>query len=220
MARVFAQPDNRYSSKMRLACALLMVAIDVVAAQIADRAVGSVPSTGLVEYPCVTAAEALTNVWPRINQALGINMTDVRPRKLFGRDHSGGVKARQGRRCRQPGHRRPPLGVRDVLLADVHLDDRRAGGRGSNGWRGPPPGVAQLEPERGHRQSQRAGASAPHRDQRDLAGGVGVPFEDGRSTEPRRSCLLRTGAFVDDNARALGLPPLRDCDSTYVPSSP
>ena len=34
------------------------------------------------------------------------------------------------------------------------------------------------------------------------------------------SCLLRTGAFVDDNARALGLPPLRDCDSTYVPSSP
>lgn len=30
------------------------------------------------------------------------------------------------------------------------------------------------------------GVAAPHRDQRDLAGGVGVPFEDGRSTEPRR----------------------------------
>lgn len=38
---------------------------------------------GIVEYPYVTAADALTNVWPRINQALGINMTDVRPRKLL-----------------------------------------------------------------------------------------------------------------------------------------
>ena len=31
------------------------------------------------------------------------------------------------------------------------------------------------------------------------------------------SCLLRTGPFIDDNARQLGLPPLLDCDSTYVP---
>ena len=49
MARVFAQPDNRYSSKMRLACALLMLAIGVVVAQVADRAVGSVPSSGSSE---------------------------------------------------------------------------------------------------------------------------------------------------------------------------
>ena len=33
------------------------------------------------------------------------------------------------------------------------------------------------------------------------------------------SCLLRTGPFIDDNARALGLPPLLDCDSTYVRTS-
>ena len=30
------------------------------------------------------------------------------------------------------------------------------------------------------------------------------------------SCLLRSGPFVDDHARELGLPPLLDCDSTYV----
>jgi hypothetical protein len=30
------------------------------------------------------------------------------------------------------------------------------------------------------------------------------------------SCLLRSGPFIDDHARELGLPPLLDCDSTYV----
>ncbi len=192
---------------------------------------GPIPA-GNVEHSFVNAADALTTVWPLINQALGINMTDVQVRQLIGD-------------ATLPSFRSSGMMVYDfkiggkpfVGVANLATEDRLSAS-GTFFWQMYISMIAvpaDVDPTVGAalrlvwRSWNPSGAIASRSEQaRQLLTEIngtwqGVSEFRSRTADQQSrdvSCLLRTGAFVDDNARALGLPPLRDCDSTYVPSSP
>lgn len=192
---------------------------------------GSIPA-GSVEHPFVNAADALTNVWPRINQAVGINMTDVRPRRLLAD-------------MTLPTFRSSGMVVYDfkiggkpfVGVANLATEDRLSA-TGTFFWQMYISMIAvpaDADPTVGAalrlvwRSWNPSGAIAARNEQArqiltEINGTWQAVSEFRSRTADQQSrdvsCLLRTGAFVDDNARQLGLPPLRDCDSTYVRTGP
>ena len=191
---------------------------------------GSLPATG-VEFPFVSAIDALTQVWPRINQGAGINMTNVRLRALIGD-------------ATIPSYRSSGMMVFDYQVngrnftgvANVATEDRLSA-YSNFFWQmyisvisvpsdGDPTVGAALRLV--WRSWNPSGAIAQRSDQaRQILNEInetwkGVAEFRSRTADQQSrdvSCLLRTGPFIDDHARELGLPPLLDCDSTYVRTS-
>ena len=192
---------------------------------------GSLPA-GNVEYPFVNATDALTNVWPLINQAVGINMTDVRPRQLLAdmtlpTFRSSGMVLYDFRIGGKPF----------VGVANLATEDRLSAS-GTFFWQMYISMIAvpaDADPTVGAalrlvwRSWNPSGAIAARSEQaRQILTEIngtwqGVAEFRSRTADQQSrdvSCLLRTGPFIDDNARQLGLPPLNDCDSTYVRTTP
>ena len=191
---------------------------------------GSLPSTA-VEFPFVSAIDALEQVWPRINQGVGINMTNVRMRALIGD-------------ATIPSYRSSGMMVFDYQVngrnftgvANVATEDRLSA-YSNFFWQmyisvisvpddGDPTVGAALRLV--WRSWNPSGAIAQRSDQaRQILNEINQTWRDVAEFRSRTadqqsrdvSCLLRTGPFIDDHARELGLPPLLDCDSTYVRTS-
>lgn len=191
---------------------------------------GSLPSTA-VEFPFVSAIDALEQVWPRINQGVGINMTNVRMRALIGD-------------ATIPSYRSSGMMVFDYQVngrnftgvANVATEDRLSA-YSNFFWQmyisvisvpddGDPTVGAGLRLV--WRSWNPSGAIAQRSDQaRQILNEINQTWRDVAEFRSRTadqqsrdvSCLLRTGPFIDDHARELGLPPLLDCDSTYVRTS-
>lgn len=189
---------------------------------------GQLPG-GSVEHPFVSAIDALERVWPLINRSQGINMTDVKMRSLIGD-------------ATLPTFRSSGMMVYDYTIngvpftgvANVATEDRLSA-NGTFFWQmyissiavpddGDPTVGAALRLV--WRSWNPSGAIAQRNEQaRQILNEInqtwrGVAEFRSRTADQQSrdvSCLLRTGPFIDDNARALGLPPLLDCDSTYVP---
>ena len=192
---------------------------------------GSLPA-GNVEYPFTNAADALTNVWPRINQAVGINMTDVRPRQLLADATLPTFRSSGMVLYDFNVNGRPYVGIANLATED------RLSATSTFFWQmyismiavpadGDPTVGAALRLV--WRSWNPSGAIAARSEQaRQILTEInstwrGVAEFRSRTADQQSrdvSCLLRTGAFIDDNARQLGLPPLRDCDSTYVRTGP
>ena len=188
---------------------------------------GSLPA-GNVEYPFTNAADALTNVWPRINQAVGINMTDVRPRQLLADATLPTFRSSGMVLYDFNVNGRPYVGIANLATEDrlsttstffwqmyismiaVPADgDPTVGAALRLVWRSwNPSGAIAARSEQARQILTEINATWR---------GV-AEFRSRTADQQSRdvSCLLRTGPFIDDNARQLGLPPLRDCDSTYV----
>jgi hypothetical protein len=189
---------------------------------------GQLPQ-GSVEHPFVSAIDALEKVWPLINQGQGINMTNVKMRALIGD-------------ATLPTFRSSGMMVYDYTIngvpftgvANVATEDRLSA-NGTFFWQmyistiqvpdnGDPTVGAALRLV--WRSWNPSGAIAQRNEQaRQILNEINqtwrsvAEFRSRTADQQSRdvSCLLRTGPFIDDNARALGLPPLLDCDSTYVP---
>ncbi len=189
---------------------------------------GQLPQ-GAVEHPFVSAIDALEKVWPLINQSQGITMTNVRMRSLIGD-------------ATLPTFRSSGMMVYDYTIngvpftgvANVATEDRLSA-NGTFFWQMYISSIAV--PDNGDptvgaalrlvwRSWNPSGAIASRSEQaRQILNEInqtwrGVAEFRSRTADQQSrdvSCLLRTGPFIDDNARALGLPPLLDCDSTYVP---
>ena len=191
---------------------------------------GPLPSTSVVA-PFMSAAQALQTVWPLINQGAGIPMTNVRIRSVLA------------------DATLPTFRSSGMMLFDYTINGRSYAGVANVGvedrlssysnffWQmyisviGVP---ADGDPTVGAalrlvwRSWNPSGAIAQRNTQarqilneiNDIWKGV-AEFRSRTADQQSRdvSCLLRTGPFIDDNARALGLPPLLDCDSTYVRTS-
>lgn len=192
---------------------------------------GSLPPTA-VEFPFSSAIDALTQVWPRINQGVGIPMTDVRLRAVIAD-------------ATIPSYRSSGMMVFDYRVngraytgvANVATEDRLSA-YSNFFWQmyisvisvpadGDPTVGAALRLV--WRSWNPSGAIAQRSDQaRQVLEEINqtwkgvAEFRSRTSDQQSRdvSCLLRTGPFIDDHARELGLPPLLDCDSTYVRTTP
>jgi hypothetical protein len=183
----------------------------------------------LIEHPFVSAADALTQVWPLIYQGAGITMTNVRIRQLIGD-------------ATLPTFRSSGMFIYDATIngrayvgvINLATEDRLS--TTSNFfWQMYTSGIlvpADGDPTVGAalrlvwRSWNPSGAIASRSEKaREILNEIndtwkGVAEFRSRTADQQSrdvSCLLRTGPFIDDNARQLGLPPLLDCDSTYVP---
>ena len=191
---------------------------------------GPLPTTGVIA-PYLSAVDALQTVWPAINRGVGVNMTDVRVRSVIADATLPGFRSSGMMIFDYAINGQPYTGV-----ANVGTEDRLSAysnffwqmyisviGVPDNGdptvgaglrlvWRSWNPSGAIAQ-----RNSQ---AREILNEINDIWKGV-AEFRSRTADQQSRdvSCLLRTGPFIDDNARALGLPPLLDCDSTYVPTS-
>lgn len=183
----------------------------------------------LIEHPFVSAADALTQVWPLIYQGAGISMTNVRIRQLIGD-------------ATLPTFRSSGMFVYDATIngrayvgvINLATEDRLS--TTSNFfWQMYTSGIlvpADGDPTVGAalrlvwRSWNPSGAIASRSEKaREILNEINdtwksvAEFRSRTADQQSRdvSCLLRTGPFIDDNARQLGLPPLLDCDSTYLP---
>ncbi len=188
---------------------------------------GPLPAT-IVTHPYVSAIDALTQVWPKINQAVGVPMTNVRLRQvlvdatlpsfqssgllLFDYDLNG--RRWSGVANVATDNRLSPYGTffwqMYISVIAVPADGDPTVGAGLRlVWRSWNPSGAIASRSEAARQAM----SEINQTWQSVA-----EFRSRTADQQSRdvSCLLRTGPFIDDNARALGLPPLNDCDSTYV----
>lgn len=188
---------------------------------------GQVPASAVVS-PFQSAIGAIEQVWPVINRNAGITMENVRVRQLIG---DATIPSFQSSGMMIFDY--TVNGVPFVGVANVGTESRLS--QYSNFfWQmyisviGVP---ASGDPTVGAglrlvwRSWNPNGAIAQRNDQarqilseiNDTWKGV-AEFRSRTADQQSRdvSCLLRTGPFIDDNARQLGLPPLLDCDSTYV----
>jgi hypothetical protein len=192
---------------------------------------GSLPSTA-VEYPFVSAIDALTQVWPLINQGVGINMTNVQVRALIGDATIPSYRSSGMLVFDFQVNGRPFTGVANIATED------RLSAYSNFFWQmyisviavpddGDPTVGAGLRLV--WRSWNPGGAIAQRSDQaRQILNEInetwkGVAEFRSRTADQQSrdvSCLLRTGPFIDDHARELGLPPLLDCDSTYFRTTP
>lgn len=191
---------------------------------------GPLPSTSVVA-PFMSAADALRTVWPQINRAAGVNMSDVRIRSLLADATLPTFRSSGMMVFDYTVNGRPYAGV-----ANVGVEDRLSS-YSNFFWQmyisviGVP---ADGDPTVGAalrlvwRSWNPSGAIAQRNTQaRQILNEInetwkGVAEFRSRTADQQSrdvSCLLRTGPFIDDNARQLGLPPLLDCDSTYIRTS-
>lgn len=191
---------------------------------------GPLPSTSVVA-PFTNAADALQTVWPQINRNAGINMSDVRVRSLLADATLPTFRSSGMMVFDYTINGRPYAGVANVGVEDrlssysnffwqmyisviaVPVDgDPTVGAALRLVWRSwnPSGAIAQRNTQ----------ARQILNEINETWKGV-AEFRSRTADQQSRdvSCLLRTGPFVDDNARQLGLPPLLDCDSTYVRTS-
>lgn len=188
---------------------------------------GPLPAT-IVTHPYVSAIDALTQVWPAINQAAGVPMTDVRLRQVLADatlpsfrssglllfDYDLGGRRWSGVANVATDDRLSPYGTffwqMYISVIAVPADGDPTVGAGLRlVWRSWNPSGAIASRSEQARQAM----SEINQIWRGVA-----EFRSRTADQQSRdvSCLLRSGPFIDDNARQLGLPPLRDCDSTYV----
>ncbi len=191
---------------------------------------GPLPTTGVIA-PFMSAAEALQTVWPQINQGAGIPMANVRIRSVLADATLPTFRSSGMMLFDYTINGRPYAGVANVGVEDrlssysnffwqmyisvigVPADgDPTVGAALRLVWRSwnPSGAIAQRNTQ----------ARQILNEINDIWKGV-AEFRSRTADQQSRdvSCLLRTGPFIDDNARQLGLPPLLDCDSTYVRTS-
>ncbi|MGD9571800.1 MAG: hypothetical protein AB7V62_07960 [Thermoleophilia bacterium] len=188
---------------------------------------GPLPGT-IVQHQYVSAIDALTQVWPKINQAVGVPMTNVRLRQvlvdatlpsfqssgllLFDYDLNG--RRWSGVANVATDSRLSPYGTffwqMYISVIAVPADGDPTVGAGLRlVWRSWNPSGAIAARSEAARQA----LSEINQTWQGVA-----EFRSRTADQQSRDvgCLLRSGPFIDDNARQLGLPPLLDCDSTYV----
>lgn len=190
---------------------------------------GALPAGGVIA-PYANAADALTQVWPLINRAVGVDVGNVRIRSLVADATIPSFRSSGMLVYDFTSNGRAWVGIADVATEDrlgatpffwqmyistiaVPADgDPTVGAALRLVWRSWNPGGAIA--------ARTAQARQVLAETNQIWQGVSE-FRSRTADQQSRdvSCLLRTGPFVDDHARELGLPPLTDCDSTYTQNS-